>query len=366
MFKRILCYFKCVDCSSPALSCESFETHGQTGPSERVYLGRLVCQKCGAQFPIYKYVPVLINNKDICAYLPQEVMDFCQKNKITFRGENKKGPDNDVLEASRRWSFQWERFEDAVDFKDNYYFSSDAFFSFIDVKKEEYAGKTVLDLGVGWGKEIYHLKDYGCRDLFCLDIATSVFRLQDQYREHHNIHFILANILDLPFTMPFDVIISDHCLHHVPEVEATTKKLITYVKKGGIFATNYYNAENTKITHYLVGPLKKILFDKFSVRSLYYVSFFFACGQYIVIKGNKLLKKMSKAIFKRYDIGALFSYWETCSFRWCWSSMFDMLHAPSTKYFKADEVRELFIGYPQVKIYKQAETKYWCVRLDKK
>jgi len=292
-------------------------------------------------------------------------MDFCRERRITFLGNAGKGFDKDVLQASRRWSFQWERFEDAVDFKNNYYFSEDAFFSFINVGKEEYAGKTVLDLGVGSGKEIYHLKDYQCRDLFCLDIATTVFHLQEQYKEYQNIHFILANILELPFTTKFDVIISDHCLHHVPEVEATTKKLISYVNQKGVFAASYYNAENTKIMRYFFDPLKKSLFDKLSMRTLYYVAFFFACGLYLVIKANKVLKKMSKAIFKHYEIGLLFSYWETCSFRWCWSSMFDILHAPSTKYFKENEIRELFREYPRVKIYKQGETKYWCVRLDK-
>jgi 2-polyprenyl-3-methyl-5-hydroxy-6-metoxy-1,4-benzoquinol methylase/uncharacterized protein YbaR (Trm112 family) len=366
MFKRIASRLKCVDCSSSELTCESFETHGQGGPSERIYLGRLVCQKCGAQFPIYKYVPVLITNKNIYAYLSQEAVDFCQKNKITFLGSNEKGHDKDVLQSSRSWSFQWQQFEDAVDFKDNYYFSENAFSSFIDVRKEEYAGKTVLDVGVGSGKEIYHLKDYKCQDLFCLDISTTVFHLQDKYKDYQNIHFILANILDLPFTKPFDVLISDHCLHHVPEVEATTKKLIKHVKPGGIFAVSYYNAENTKIMRYIIDPLKMIIFSKLSMQNLYYVSFFFACGLYLFIKANKLLKNICKAIFKRYEIGLLFSYWETCSFRWCWSSMFDILHAPSTKYFKEKEVKALFGEYPQVKIYKHKETKFWCVRLEKK
>lgn len=95
-------------------------------------------------------------------------------------------------------------------------------------------GKTVLDLGCGYGENCAEFLNRGAARAVGIDISEKMLNVART--DHPNIEFILADISDLSFlTDRFDVIFSSLALHYIEDFEAFSKGVAAHLNDGGVF-----------------------------------------------------------------------------------------------------------------------------------
>lgn len=360
MNPSILSYLKCVDCENEHLNLFKIEVNF----SNDVKMGKILCDGCGSIFPIYNFIPIIISNKIIKLFLSEGALTFCKEAGIKFKNNQSIDISIKVLQdSSSNWGFQWEKCCGQFNNQDNYFLSEEAFLNFIPISKEEYREKDVLVAGAGFGREIGHIARYFCKNIFAIDISSSIYIARENCSSFSNIHFVMTDIMNLPFSSKFDIVLSDHVLQHLPNVEKGVNGLLGSAKKGGIFSCNFYSWENNFIMHSIIEPIKKILFLLFSLRFIYYLSIIPALGCFLTIKFYKLLNNLIPSLAKKLPLNDHFNFWSGLPFIWLWRAViFDLLQAPLARYFSRDDVEKLFNKYKHLQIKSHAGT-LWCVKV---
>jgi len=353
----ILDMLKCVDCGSRGLIPSGTE-------SGEISFGKLSCPECGSEFPVYDGIPVLISNRVVARFLPPEVMQFCIREKFQFGKSSGTLHEADrvTMDSAKNWGFQW--WESRTGFGDphNYFLTEKAFRKFIPIKQEEYSGKNVLVAGAGFGREVGHLVRYSCRNIFAVDISRSIFLAKEAFRGNPSVHCIMADITNLPFSGEFDIVISDHVLHHLPDIHAGVKGLLALVKPGGIFSCNFYSRENNFVMHSIVEPLKAHLLARLSLKSLMVVALPLAVACFLTTRAYKFIAMISASAARWLPLGEHFLFWSGLPFHWLWKAViFDLLQAPLAQYLSKNDLRRLFEKYEHVQIGSHAGT-LWVVR----
>ena len=308
----------------------------------------------------------MLSNIIISKFLSDDMIQFYQKNSIRFPSSHDIDESTKtVLRASKGWEYQWKASRTEYGDKNNYYFSEESFYNFIPINREEYYNKDVLVVGTGFGKEMTHLIHYSCKNIFAIDISPSMYIANEPYRASPQVHCIIADIMNLPFSMQFDIIIADHVLHHLPVVTKGTYNLIQSVKDDGIFATNYYSLENNFIMHSIIEPLKKISFDFLPLPFKYYIAIVPAIICFLVAKMYCLLNKTIGHHAHKLPLYDLFIYWSRSSLTWLWKArIFDLLQSPLAQYLSKKEIDALFSSYPLRLVTHHAGT-MWCIKIIK-
>jgi len=294
-----------------------------------------LCLKCKKRYPIEKDILNFIENKNAISH-----------------------------KSNKHWSFEWKKLKYNLNDKKNYFVSEKAFNTFIPIRKEEYHNKTILVLGCGKGKEIYHILKYKPKLVIGIDISSSIYAVKEEFKNQKNLILIRADIMELPFAKSyFDIIISDHVLQHVADWQKAVERASLCLKKNGILAFSVYSKENNGFMINLVEPLKKkFLFKVMSLWMIYYISFFVTVFLLFFIKLYKFLSIFG--LGKKMPLYQHFLYWDTFSFNYLWKgTIFDLLHAPHTDYLSKDELIRMTekLGLKNTLIYSN-KGNLWCFR----
>ena len=99
----------------------------------------------------------------------------------------------------------------------------------------------ILDAGTGIGNSAKLLSSNPKSDVFAIDASESVIFAYKKYGNLPNIHFLQADIRELPFRKNFfDFICSDQVLHHTKDTESSFKILTKLLAKNGIISIYVY------------------------------------------------------------------------------------------------------------------------------
>ncbi len=102
--------------------------------------------------------------------------------------------------------------------------------------------KFILDAGTGIGNSAKMLSVNDSTTVFALDASDSIDFAYKKYGRSPNIHFIQADIRQLPFKKSFfDYIFSDQVLHHTKNTPTSFKYLTKFLQKGGHISIYVYN-----------------------------------------------------------------------------------------------------------------------------
>ncbi len=101
---------------------------------------------------------------------------------------------------------------------------------------------SILDAGTGLGNSANFLSTNKQALVFAIDASESINFAYQKYGDGGNIHFLQADLRQLPFKKNFfDYVYSDQVLHHTKNTETSFKYLTKFLKKAGHISIYVYN-----------------------------------------------------------------------------------------------------------------------------
>ncbi len=112
----------------------------------------------------------------------------------------------------------------------------------------DFNGKTVLDLGCGYGWHCIYAAEHGAKAVTGVDISEKMLEVARQQTLYDNVTYLQAGIEEADFDADqFDVVISSLALHYIPSFEVVAKNVHRYLKAGGQFI---FSVEHPVFTAY--------------------------------------------------------------------------------------------------------------------
>jgi SAM-dependent methyltransferase len=141
----------------------------------------------------------------------------------------------------RSFSFEWNTHDRTqLDMYRDDRPSEREFVAKTDFTPQFLSGKLVLDAGVGAGRYADVASRWGA-NVVGIDLSYAVEAAQRNVGERPNVWIAQADIGALPFKLgSFDVIFSIGVLHHTPNTRAYFKKLVPFLRPGGVIAIWVY------------------------------------------------------------------------------------------------------------------------------
>jgi SAM-dependent methyltransferase len=139
------------------------------------------------------------------------------------------------------FGFQWDRFRHVqLDSRNGRRESERTLFATTGWTEADYAGRLVLDAGVGAGRFAEVAASQGA-EVVGLDLTTAVDAAFANIGRRPNVHLLQADIFAMPFRAgSFDLAFSIGVLHHTPDTRAGFERVAATVKTGGGMAVYLY------------------------------------------------------------------------------------------------------------------------------
>ncbi len=204
----------------------------------------LICPICGKNFvikvakkrdeEILQGVLVCSNNHKFTIRngIPRLVIDKSEGFVKTEKAFSSKWKNYSRSLYSKKWyEFQKNWFLDRFGWK-----TLSSFYRFLKTRHN------ILDAGTGLGNSARLFSADSKAQVFAIDASASIDFAYKKYGHVKNIHFIQADLRQLPFRKNFfDFICSDQVLHHTKNTETSFKYLVKYLTKKGIISIYVYN-----------------------------------------------------------------------------------------------------------------------------
>lgn len=297
----------------PLLSCRrcgsGFRSVPEKSEGTEVIEGRLVCEGCGAAFPIVRGIPRFVGT---------------------------------ALEAEKKataeaFSYEWTHYSRLTEADKKEFLAWIA-----PLTADDFKGQVVLDGGCGKGRHIFLAAQFGARTVVGVDLSNAVEAAFRNTRDLPNVHVVQADILDLPFASPFTLAYSIGVIHHLPVPKNGFLALASHVQPGGRICTWVYGKEGNLWIEKLVDPVRRHItsrLPKVITRCLCFPP------AVVLYAGLKLLYRPAR---KRPWLKRLLPYSEyLCSisdytFAENFWNVFDQLVAPTAFYHSQEEVTDWY------------------------
>jgi SAM-dependent methyltransferase len=175
---------------------------------EEVMEGTLRCRECSAVYPVVRGVPRFVGKDAYASSFGRQWNWFRTVQRDSLNGTNES---ERTLEATTGW------------------------------RDRDYAGRLVLDAGVGAGRFAEVVARRGGH-VVGIDLTTAVDAAYANIGAHPNVHLAQADIFAMPFReATFDLAYSIGVLHHTPAPRAAFDRVGAAVKKGGGLAIYLYH-----------------------------------------------------------------------------------------------------------------------------
>lgn len=100
----------------------------------------------------------------------------------------------------------------------------------------DFKGKSVLDLGCGYGWHCIYAKEQGAERVIGIDLSQKMIDKAKENSKNLSIDYYQMPVEDIDFKEEqFDVIFSSLTFHYIENLEAVFRKINRFLKKGGSF-----------------------------------------------------------------------------------------------------------------------------------
>jgi len=182
---------------------------------EEVTSGTLSCNQCGKAYPIKDGIPRFVS-------------------KSVSKREK---------ETSQVFAYAWKLYGPRLSSKLNREFLE----RLPSWSQEDFRDKMILDVGCGAGRLSRLAADFGGKHIISVDISKAVDVAKSISKKYHNIHFIQANLFELPVKKIFDIVFSMGVLHHTPDPMYAYKSITKPLKENGKVGIWVYGKEGNEI-----------------------------------------------------------------------------------------------------------------------
>ena len=207
-------------------------------------LEHLVCPICGMNFTITK-------SRQNQGEILEGLLICSRKHKFKiingiprFVSDKEK----DFVKTENAFSSKWKTYHKSYHEKKWYNFQRKWFMDRFGWKNIRNFNKflqnrhNILDAGTGIGNSAKLLSANNDSQVFALDASQSIDFAYKKYGNINNIHFLQADLRQLPFRKGFfDYIYSDQVLHHTKNTETSFKYLTKFLIKTGFISIYVYN-----------------------------------------------------------------------------------------------------------------------------
>ncbi len=228
MKKRLIDFLVCPSCNGDLL-LKTKKSH-----KNEILEGTIYCKKCKHNFLITSGVPRFVS--DTTKGFVKTELAFSEKWKKHHKNHQAK----DWVKFQTNWllrRFGWKTISNLKNFlKDAY---------------------TILDAGTGVGNSANLLSKNSFAEVFAIDASESVDFAYKKYGKQNNLHFLQADIRDLPFKKKFfDYIYSDQVLHHTKNTDSSFAYLTKFLTTTGKISIYVYN-KKSPIREYVDDYIRK-------------------------------------------------------------------------------------------------------------
>jgi SAM-dependent methyltransferase len=289
-----------------------FAVHVESADDVGVVEGKLVCSGCRVSFPITGGIP---------CFLPPELSPAKKATADAF-------------------GYEWTHYSKLTDA------DRAEFLDWIKpLSPDSFAGRVVLDAGCGKGRHIVLAAKFEAREVVGIDLSDAVKAAYQNTRHLPNVHVVQADIFQLPFADPFDLVYSIGVLHHLPDPKKGFLTLTKHVKPGGRISIWVYGKEGNLWIERFVDPLRIHITSRLPKLAARCLSLLMALPLYAALKlvygpvqrrpGLVWLK--ARLPYVEY-LCAISGY----SFGENFWNVFDHLVAPTAFYHSREEVQDWF------------------------
>jgi len=277
--------------------CKSkFHLKSEKQQKNEILKGILICSK-NHKFPIFNGVPRLVIDKE--KNFEKTETAFSSK----WKNFNKSYHNKRWYDKQQKWFL--ERFG---------WTTVSKFHKFLN--KCEY----ILDAGTGVGNSAHWFSANKNALVFAIDASESVLFANKKYGKITNIHFLQADIRQLPFKKNFfSFICSDQVLHHTKNTKTSFINLTKHLKKNGLISIYIYKKKGP-IREFSDDHIRDIMINKSEKDCLKFSKSMAILGRSLSKLNKKITIPENIPILKikagTYDLQR-FIYW---NFLKCWWS----------------------------------------------
>lgn len=210
-------------------------------------LGYLVCPRCARSFAFdFKKIKngEVMEGLLVCS----KGHRFLIKNGIPRLVYDKS---SGFVKTTKAFSAKWKNYNKSLHAKKWYNFQKNWFLerfgwkSLANFNKFLKTRKFILDAGTGIGNSAKLFSSNPQAQVFAIDASESIDFAYRKYGNTSNIHFIQADLRNLPFKKKFfDFICSDQVLHHTDNTRSAFRNLTTHLQKKGLISIYVYKKKS--------------------------------------------------------------------------------------------------------------------------
>ncbi len=301
MLLRYAPNFVCPECKN------NLTFNNKTKDAKRCTKGFFSCQVCNITYPIIDGIPVFTRN-----------LDHIKKH------------------TANSFGYKWTKFSVI----DEYYKKN-----FLDElppldHKTFFKGKSVLDAGTGIGIPSFCIAENGAKDIFAVDISSSVRNAYKNNKKFDNVIVAQADIYKMPFKYnSFDVAVCVAVLQHLPNHEKAMEELLSFLKPGGTIVLWVYANEGNRFVKYAVEPFRKYITRKLPIKIVFGISYLL--GVIFHFMAHYLYKPLNRLNITNFPLNEYILYRTVFNFKINTQMIFDQLLAPVSYLFTRQEIEEL-------------------------
>lgn len=100
----------------------------------------------------------------------------------------------------------------------------------------DFKGKTVLDLGCGYGENCRMIAEAGAKQVIGIDISENMLKIANAENRCGNNHFLRMSMQDIAsLDDTYDIILSSLALHYIEDFNSLMNDVSDLLKPGGVF-----------------------------------------------------------------------------------------------------------------------------------
>lgn len=239
MKESLLNFIICPKCNS------DFSIASPVFKGNEIESGELQCTNCGETYPITNGIPRIL------------------------KAENRKSNYSDNFKMYWK-SMDWNYSE----------LYKKRFYEMYEWKQKDFESKTVLEAGCGGGRWAYQFAQENVKEIIAFDYTEAVDKAKEICAEYDNIHYVQADIFELPFKKNrFDIVHCHGVLHATPDIKQGTINLSTMVAPRGELVILIYR--NLTSVQKLIDDVLCFIPKRLPIKFVYYTSMIPTLIEYI-------------------------------------------------------------------------------------